>query len=146
MTASVTPIRAKKTKITAQPELALVVSVDTQGKIEQVQLSTQGTTKTVSGQAKHISCAAHNDMVLVLNTGQGLMVIALIAKPSDSPAAHISDNNGHVTIKGAKSVSLSTEKGSIEVYQDGRIVLDATEVNANSERDFSIAGWPIRLN
>lgn len=146
MTASVSSINANNQKFTAQPELATVALVDAQGRIEQVSLLADNTTHNVSGQAKHITCAVNHDAVLVQNTAQGLIVIAQLAKPTDSPSAHITDTNGHVIVKGAKSVSLSTAKGAIEVYDDGRIVLDATEINASSERDFSMTGWPIRLN
>ncbi len=146
MTASVTSIATHNHQQPAQPELASVASVDAQGRVEQVTLLTTDNVQEISGQAKHISFAAIGDTVLVQNTAQGLIIIAQLAKPSDSPSAHISDNNGHVNVKGAKSVTLSTRKGSIEVFDDGTIVLDATELNATSERDLSIAGWPIRLN
>ncbi|MCJ8321133.1 MAG: hypothetical protein MJK12_15950, partial [Colwellia sp.] len=127
-------------------ELATVASVDAQGRVEQVKLLAANTPVTVSSQAKHITCAAVEDTVMVQNTRQGLIVIAQLAKPSDSPSAHITDNNGHVIVKGAKSVTLSTRKGSIEVYDDGRIVLEASQLSASSERDLCLDGWPIRLN
>lgn len=151
MTASVSLINTNKTNsnntpYNVQPELATVTSVDTQGRIVQVDLLAVNTEKNISGQAKHITCATDHDTVLVQSTAQGWIVIAQLACPTDSPSAHITDTNGHVKVKGAKSVSLSTSQGSIEVFDDGRIVLEATELSATSERDLCIAGWPIRLN
>lgn len=156
MSATVTSIDPKKMPFNSQAEVATVASIDEQGRIIQVNLITETkgndfvnqtvTNQVVTSQAKHISRAVINDSVLVQNTAQGLIVIAQLASPTDSPSAHITDTNGHVNVKGAKSVTLSTNKGTIEVHDDGTIVLDATELSATSERDFSIAGWPIRLN
>lgn len=153
MTASVTSIstsanasQVSETQINTQPELATVLSVDSLGRIESVALTARDTKQQIIAQAKHITCATENDSVLVQHTLQGLIVIALLASKDDSPAAYLSDRNGHVNVRGAKSVTLSTARGTIEVHENGKIVLDATELSACSERDFTIAGWPIRLN
>jgi len=155
MTASVTSISSSTsanastgsgTQINTQPELATVHSVDPLGRIESVVLIARDTNQPVIAQAKHITCATENDSVLVQHTLQGLIVIALLASKDDAPAAYLSDRNGHVNVSGAKSVTLSTAKGTIEVHENGKIILDATELTACSERDFTIAGWPIRLN
>ena len=129
-----------------QPELAKVVSVDPCGRVNQASLLENNCIHQVTAQAQHITCAAINDTVLVQQTSQGWMVIAQLANSNDSPAAHITDHQGHVKVKGAKSVTLSTSKGAIEVHEDGKIILDGAEISASSERDLTIAGWPIRLN
>ncbi|MBU2894387.1 hypothetical protein KO495_13815 [Colwellia sp. D2M02] len=150
MSASVTSIAPKANMSDFQPQMAKVTAIDEQGRIEKIALLTQNAQQldnyAVCSQAKHIARATIDDTVLAQNTHQGWVVIAQLASPTDSPSACITDTNGHVNIKGAKSVSLSTSKGTIEVHNDGRIVIDATELSATSERDFTIAGWPIRLN
>jgi len=146
MTASVTPIGPKQITNATQPEIATVVSVDQQGRIERISLLVQGSEQAIVNQAKQITPAAIGETVLAQYSAQGWLVLAQLAEPSDSPSAHITDSNGHVKITGAKSVSLLTAKGTIEVHQDGKIILDATELSACSERDLEITGWPIRLN
>jgi|GEM_PF-1010223 len=146
MTVSLTSIPLKKTQLTDQPEIAEVISVDQKSKINKINLVAKNIHHTVITQAKHITRAAIGDTILVQNTLQGWIVIAQLANQNDIPAAHITDNEGHIQVKGAKSVTLTTKKGTIEVHENGKIILDATELSANSERDLTIAGWPIRLN
>jgi len=146
MTASVTSLKPNRAQLNAQPEIATVVAIDPQGRVEQINLLARNLQQDVLAQAKHITRATIGDSVLVQHTLQGWIVIAQLAGNDDSPAALMTDHDGHVKVNGAKSVTLSTEKGTIEVHNDGKIVLNATELNANSERDLTIAGWPIRLN
>ncbi|QBG34906.1 hypothetical protein [Litorilituus sediminis] len=129
-----------------QVEIAVVSAVDTQGRISRIRLSDSDIETPLSGQAQHIAKANCQDSVVVMNSKQGWIAIALLATDNTPPAANIRDNDGHIVVKGEKSVTLSTAKGTVEVHENGSIILDACEINANSERDFTLAGWPIRLN
>ena len=135
-----------ETNKSSQPEMAIVSSLDSLSRVKSINLMANGSKQFVSAQAKHIAKSAVGELVLVQQTAQGWVVTAQLAGENDAPAAHISDKNGHVRVEGAKSVTLSTAKGSIEVHENGNIVLEAAEISAASERDFSIAGWPIRIN
>lgn len=129
-----------------QPEIAEVASIDNKNRISEIQCINNNTRQKIIAQAQHITPASIGDSIVVQQTQQGWIVIAQLADENSSPTAHITDNNGHVKVTAAKSVTLATQKGTIEVHENGTIVLDATELNATSERDFTIAGWPIRLN
>lgn len=146
MSAAITKINTNVVIKNTQPELALVEELDSYGKITKVCLYDNETVSSTIGQAKSLSRVNLGDTVLVQNTRQGIVVIAQLALKEDYPAAQITDNQGHIKVINAKSVTLSTQRGTIEVHQDGKIVLDATELTANSERDLTLAGWPIRLN
>ncbi|REL26647.1 hypothetical protein DXX93_08685 [Thalassotalea euphylliae] len=145
MSASISLLSNSETT-TNLPEIASVHSTDEFGRIASIILLTSDSLQAVSAQAKHIVPGIEGELVVVLNTRQGWVVVSQLADKSDAPAARVINHNGHVRIEGAKSVSLSTAKGSIEVFDDGNIVLEGTQVVAASERDFTIAGWPIRLN
>ncbi len=159
MTASITSLAAEQNQraqrrelgkpegsIQAQPRLAIVAQVDPLGRIKAVLFDQQTQPVEVVAQAQHITPTKADDSVLVQHTSHGWVVLAVMAGADESPAAVVTNNKGHVQVKGAKSVTLMTAKGCIEVHQDGQIVLDATELTANSERDLTLAGWPIRLN
>ncbi|WP_448565339.1 hypothetical protein [Thalassotalea ganghwensis] len=146
MTASINTIKATHFAQSTAPELANVDEIDSAGRIKSVNLQDYQTKQPIIGQARHVTTSTQGELVLVQYTKQGWVVIAQLAEQNSFPAAYISDSNGHVQISGAKSVSLTTEKGSVEIHQNGRIVLDGSEVNACSEKDFFISGWPIRLN
>lgn len=128
MTASITSIHPKKKQLNIQPEIAEVALIDPQSRISEIKLIARNTHQKVIAQAKHITRASVGDSILVQHTLQGWIVIAQLSKPKDTPAAHITDNNGHVKVKGAKSVTLSTKIGTIEVLEDGKILLDETEI------------------
>ncbi|WP_199611915.1 hypothetical protein [Flocculibacter collagenilyticus] len=136
------------TKLTQHtiPEMAEVVSIDQKGRILAVRWLELYEIIGVVAQAKHISKAEVGDHVLVQNTKQGVIVTCLLATQSEPPAANIKDNDGHIQITAAKSVTISTKKGSIEVNQDGQIYLDAKLITADSENDLTLSGWPVRLN
>lgn len=146
MTASISALSPSSVVDNNQPEIAIVSEVDTQGRISRIRLLESDIEMPLSSQAQHISKANCQDSVVVMNTKQGWIAVALLATRNTPPAANIRDNNGHIVVKGDKSVTLSTAKGTVEVHENGSIILDGCEINANSERDFTLAGWPIRLN
>ncbi len=127
-------------------KFAVVATVNDLGMITHVCWPDSDTLIPVYSQANSISPCQPGDEVLLQHTMAGYVVIAVLAKPEQVPAADIRDNNGHIVLKAEQRITLKTAKGSIEVAADGRISLEGQEINAQSETDFNLAGWPIRLN
>jgi len=163
MSTAVTPITDVTKKISTDdqsgnqlPCLGTVTQINKLGKISAITFladpvithpnDSSASEMPITAQAKHISTADFGDIVLVQNTQQGLVVMALLSGENEAPAAHIVNNQGNVVVNGAKSVSLTTEKGSISVFSSGKVLLEGQEIEASSESNFSLSGWPLRLN
>ena len=126
--------------------LATVVATNNKDKITAVKALDSDKTLKVVAQAIQLFQALPGDTVLVQNTPQGLMAIVQIGLESDAPAARIINNQGNIEIKGEQSVCITTNKGSIKVCGDGKVLVIGQEIYANSEQEISLTGWPIRLN
>ncbi|MFC3032149.1 hypothetical protein ACFOEE_06430 [Pseudoalteromonas fenneropenaei] len=129
---------------------ALVVQVskvDELGRVIQVSLNQgQHTEVAVIGQLDSVSACQVNDPVIVWHTNAGCVVMGKLLTANEAPAVLPRDVQGQVLLNASKAISLSCGKSQIELLADGSLRLEGTEIDAQSERDFNLIGWPIRLN
>lgn len=81
----------------------------------------------VYGQLSHVTAVTVNDSVLVQHTQSGPIIIGVISKPADKPAATIQSDNDHITIPHAKSFKLECEHAIIEISPSGSINLSGAK-------------------
>ncbi|KZN44530.1 hypothetical protein L1077_17980 [Pseudoalteromonas luteoviolacea] len=125
--------------------VASVLLVDEVGKIVSVMLANSGREVDVVGQLESVSRAQKGDQVVLLSIKEPV-VIGKLATSGSFPCAKFDDNRGKVSIKADQSICIKTPKGSIEIYGDGSILLEGDSLSAETKKDLSLQGWPIRLN
>ena len=77
---------------------------------------------------------------------KGVVVVGVIVSNQQPPAARIEEENGVVTVRGAKAVRLETEQASIEVTSDGKVAVDGKQIYQQAEQAMTLKGYPIELN
>lgn len=127
-------------------EVVAVSKVDKHGVVLSVVCNYRNKTLPVLGQLETLTRCCVGDEVLVKHTLNGAVIIGKLLADAQPPAAKLYDKQGHVTLSAEQSITLDTQRGSIEVCADGTIVLDGSAISATSEQDLTLVGWPIRLN
>ncbi|PWK42538.1 hypothetical protein [Pleionea mediterranea] len=100
----------------------------------------------VYGHLSHVPAVEKFDEVLVQDTEKGVVVVGVIVSNQQPPAARIEEENGVVTVRGAKAVRLETEQASIEVTSDGKVAVDGKQIYQQAEQAMTLKGYPIELN
>ncbi|KAF7769665.1 hypothetical protein PCIT_a2538 [Pseudoalteromonas citrea] len=146
MSADVISLESSNTAAQHAHIVARVDQHDELGKVRTVICEQFTSSLTICAQLDSVSRCESGERVLIQHTDIGWLVVGKLLNPAHAPAAYIQDRNGHVMLQAQQSISLCTDKGSVEVFADGTLVLEGTQINALSEQDFTLAGWPIRLN
>ena len=141
MTANVISFLADKSAL-----LMTVTKTDELGRVTQCTSETGESALTVVAQLDSVASCQAGDQVLAWHTANGIVVLGKLLAEDQAPAVLPRDLNGHVVLSASQSVSLQSGKSSIDLAQAGQIQLQAEEIDATSQSDMNLTGWPIRLN
>jgi len=94
----------------------------------------------------HVPHLHGGDTVCYLPSEAGAVVVGRLRRSAESPAARLTEEEGHLEIGARQSITLRTGSSRIELTSDGHLRIDGRDIEHVAERRYSVMGAVIELN